>query len=59
MSGVVTVWVVCGNVCCVVVVVKDSVLALECRSMLYICARDEMYGKCEYIVIQMFVFIMW
>ena len=31
MSVVVTVWGVCGNVCCVAVVVKDSVfLALEC-----------------------------
>ena len=31
MSVVVTVWGVCGNVCCVTAVVKNSVfLALEC-----------------------------
>ena len=27
--------VVCGNVYCVAAVVKESVLAMECRSMLY------------------------
>ena len=32
---------VCGIVCCVAAVVKDSVfLALECRSMFYICVKD-------------------
>ena len=30
---------VCGNVCCVAAVVKDSVLALKCGSMLYVCVR--------------------
>ena len=34
---------VCGNVCCVAAIVKDSVfLAFECGSMLYICVRDVM-----------------
>ena len=33
---------VCGNICCVAVVVKDSFLALECCSMLYIFVRDVM-----------------
>ena len=33
---------VCGNVCYVAAVVKDSVLALECYTMLYICVRDVM-----------------
>ena len=28
---------VCGNVCRVAAVVKNSVLALECRSMLCVC----------------------
>ena len=31
--------VVCGNVCCVAAVVNDSVLALVCLSMLYVCVR--------------------
>ena len=32
-----------GNVCCVAAVVKDSVvLALECRSMLYVCVKGVM-----------------
>ena len=35
---------VCGNVCCVAAVVKDSVLALECGSMLYVSVRDVMYA---------------
>ena len=31
---------VCGNVCSVVEVIKDSVfLALECESMYYVCVR--------------------
>ena len=34
---------VCGNVCCVTAVVKNSVfLALECRSMLCVCVGDVM-----------------
>ena len=33
---------VCWNVCCVAASVKDSVLALECRSMLYVCVRGVM-----------------
>ena len=34
---------VCGNVCCVAAVVKNSVfLALECRSMLCVCVGDVM-----------------
>ena len=33
---------VCGNVCCVATIVKDSVLALECGSMLCVCVRDVM-----------------
>ena len=32
---------VCGNVCCVAAVVKDSVfLALKCCSMLFVCVVD-------------------
>ena len=41
MSVVVTVWGL-WNVCCVAAVVKDSVLALECWSMLNVCVRDVM-----------------
>ena len=34
---------VCGNVCCVAAVVKDSgFLALECGSMLYVCVKGVM-----------------
>ena len=34
---------ICGNVCCVAAVVKNSVfLALECRSMLCVCVGDVM-----------------
>ena len=33
---------VCGNVCCVAAVVKNSVLALECWSMLCVCVVDVM-----------------
>ena len=33
---------VCGNVCCVAAVVKDSSLALECLRMLYVCVRGVM-----------------
>ena len=34
---------VCGNVCCVAAVVKNSVfLALECRRMLCVCVGDVM-----------------
>ena len=34
---------VCGNVCCVATVVKDSViLALDCLSLLYVCVRGVM-----------------
>ena len=37
VSAIVTVW---GYVCCVAAIVKDSeFLALECRSMLYVCVR--------------------
>ena len=32
----------CVGVCCVAAVVEDSVLALECRSMLYVCVGDVM-----------------
>ena len=33
---------VCGNVCCVAAVVKDSGFCLDlgCGSMLYVCVRD-------------------
>ena len=32
---------VCGNVCCVAAVVKNSrFLALNCRSRLYVCVAD-------------------
>ena len=31
---------VCGNVCCVAVVIKNSVLALECSSMLLVFVGD-------------------
>ena len=46
MSVVVTVW---GSVCCASVVVKDSVLALKCSRMLYVCVRgvvDAVYSVC-------------
>ena len=34
---------VCGNVCCVAAVLKDSVSALEwCGSMWYVCVRGVM-----------------
>ena len=34
---------VCGNVCCVAAVVKDSrFLAFECGSTLYVCVRGVM-----------------
>ena len=37
----------CGNVCCVSAVVKDSVvLVLECRTMLYVCIRDVVFSVC-------------
>ena len=36
-----SVW-ICGRVCCVAAVVKYIFLALECRSMLYICVKDVM-----------------
>ena len=39
MSVVVT---VCGYVCCVAAFVKDSVLALKCLRMLFVCGEDEM-----------------
>ena len=40
------VW-VCGNDCCVAVVVKYSVcLALECLSMLYVCVMDVVFSVC-------------
>ena len=42
---------VCGNVCSVADVVKDSdFLALECWSMLYVCVRD---------VMDVFLFVLW
>ena len=31
---------VCGKVCCLAAVVEDSVLAFECKSMLYVCVMD-------------------
>ena len=37
---------VCGNVCCVAAVVKDSVLALDYCSMLYVCGRDVVFSVC-------------
>ena len=36
----------CGNVCCVAAVVEDSVLALECSSMVYDCVRGVMDVVC-------------
>ena len=33
---------VCGKLCCVAAVVENSVLALECRSMLCVCVGDVM-----------------
>ena len=33
---------VCGNIGCVAAVVEDSVLALVCGSMVYVCVRDMM-----------------
>ena len=43
MSVVVTVWGVCGNVCCVAAVVKNSIfLALVWSSMLCVCVVDVM-----------------
>ena len=43
---------VCGNVCCVAPVVKDSVLALEGWTMLYVCVRgvmDVVFSVCVVI----------
>ena len=40
---------VCGNVCCVAAVVKNSVLlALEYRSMLYVSVRGMYDGWCVF-----------
>ena len=52
---------VCGNVCCVAVVVKDSVLALDyfaylckgCDEWCVFCVYVLMYGKCGGFVMQM------
>ena len=44
---------VCGNVCCVVAVVEDSVFfSLGVLGMLYVCVRDVMYVVFSFCILK-------